>query len=113
VLGLAGRIDLGELDGRRAVAAIGELLHADDSTVRPGDITGTATRMSEQIPPRIVVAALVSLLTDALEKEETRHLADDRLRADLRGLGTRVEAELEEQSGRRRLRLADESVGED
>jgi hypothetical protein len=55
----------------------------------------------------------VTLLADALDDDETRHLANDRLRADLRGLQARVEAELESQSGRRRLRLADDSVPDD
>jgi hypothetical protein len=67
----------------------------------------------DQIPSRIRIAALVSLLTDALDEEETRHLASDRLRADLRALSARVEAELEQQAGRRRLRLAKESVSDD
>lgn len=69
--------------------------------------------MSELLPPRIVIAALVGLLSDALEDEATRHLADDRLRADLRGLRARVEAELERHAGRRPLRVADDSVGDD
>jgi hypothetical protein len=63
----------------------------------------------DQIPPRILVAALVTLLTEALEHDETRHLTNDRLNADLRGLRTRVERELDERSGRRRLPVADES----
>jgi len=62
---------------------------------------GRPVRVSDQVPPRMLVAALVTLLADALDHEETRHLANDRLRADLRGLGARVQAELEERSGRR------------
>jgi hypothetical protein len=59
------------------------------------------------------VAALTFLLIGALDEQEVAHLADDRLRSDLRGLQARTEAELEEASGRRRLRLADDSVADD
>ena len=64
--------------------------------------------MPDEIPPRILVAALATLLADALEQNAVQHLTNDRFKSDLRGLRARVESELEEQSGRRRLRLADE-----
>jgi hypothetical protein len=57
---------------------------------------------------RILVAALVAVLSDALEQDDTRHLASDEFRAGLRELGGRVEAELEAHAGARRLRLADD-----
>ena len=64
--------------------------------------------MSDQMPPRIRVAALVTVLVDALEHKETRHLANDRFMADLRGIRARAEGELETLSRRRRLRIAEE-----
>ena len=64
--------------------------------------------MADPVPRRILLLAVLSLLSDALEDEETRHLASDRLRADLKGLRARVEGELEPRS---RLHLADDRVG--
>lgn len=61
--------------------------------------------MADQVPPRVLVAALVTLLSDALDHEETLHLAHERFRADLRGLRARVENELASLAGSRRLRL--------
>ena len=72
--------------------------------------------MPDPMPPRILVAALVTLLADALEHDETRHLTSDRFKSDLGRLRARVEDELEARSGRRRLRVADEpdeSVADD
>jgi hypothetical protein len=66
--------------------------------------------------PRILVAALATLLADALDQAETWHLANGHFAADLRALRARVERELETHSGRRRLRLADDpdaSVADD
>jgi hypothetical protein len=72
--------------------------------------------VAAQMPPRILVAALTTLLADALGAEETRHLIDDRFLADLSALRARVEAELDALAGERRLRLAeppDTSVPDD
>jgi hypothetical protein len=55
--------------------------------------------MPDQVPPLIHTAALLALLSKALDDQEVRHLADDRFRSDLRGLQARVKAELEERSG--------------
>lgn len=55
--------------------------------------------------------ALLALLSKALDDQEVRHLANDRFRSDLRGLQARVKAELEERSGRKRLRPADTPDG--
>jgi hypothetical protein len=61
--------------------------------------------------PRILLAALLTLLTDALDQAETRHLTNDGLDAELRALRTRVEAELSDLAGERRLRLVDDPPG--
>jgi hypothetical protein len=50
--------------------------------------------MVDQPGHRIVLAALVTLLMDALEREDMRRFGNDQLRADLRGLLARVEDEL-------------------
>ncbi|MGN6798954.1 MAG: hypothetical protein ACTHKS_12495 [Gaiellaceae bacterium] len=60
-----------------------------------------------------MTAALASLLSDALERDENRGLVDDQFRTALRDLVGRVENELEEGSSRNRLRLAgDESASQ-
>jgi hypothetical protein len=64
----------------------------------------------------MLVSALASLLSDALERPNSRHLADDQFRSDLGGLVARANAELDALSGRRPLRLADDpadSVSDD
>ena len=68
--------------------------------------------MADEIQPRILLAALVQLLIEVLEREETAHLASDGLLSELRGLRARVEGELETRAGRRPLRLADEDEPE-
>src|SRR5690242_18005417 len=64
--------------------------------------------MVDPVPSRVLLLAVLSLLTDALEQEETRHFATDQLRADLDGLRIRVERELQP---RGRLHLADGPPG--
>lgn len=62
--------------------------------------------MPEPISPYVLTSALLSLLSNALEQDEMHHLASDRFRADLRGLQARVAGELDQRTGRTRLRLA-------
>jgi hypothetical protein len=73
---------------------------------------GQKQTIAQALPPRILLAALVSLLIQALEDEETRHLASDELRDDLRTLLAHVEDELDGASQPRHLHLAgDEASG--
>jgi hypothetical protein len=61
---------------------------------------------ADPVRPRIFVAALTTLLLEALGDAQTTHLASDRLKEDLQGLRTRVENELEVRVEPRRLHLA-------
>ena len=72
--------------------------------------------MSNPVSPRVFVAALLDLLADALDRDETRHLTNDRFDTDLRAMRARVESELEAFGGPGRLRLVepdDDLVSED
>ena len=71
--------------------------------------------MSDPLAPRILLAALLSLLIESLDRDETRHLTNDQLNSELSAMQTRLERELESLSGVRRLRLAglDASMSED
>jgi hypothetical protein len=63
--------------------------------------------MANPTTSRILLAALTTLLIQALEDEETRHLATDRLRDDLRALLALVEEELDRTAHLRHLRVAE------
>jgi hypothetical protein len=54
--------------------------------------------------PRILLAAITSVLVQALEDEETAHYADEALRGDLLDLLSRVERDLQRIEGRSHLR---------
>ena len=72
--------------------------------------------MSDEISSCVLLAALLSVLNDALESDEVKHLVNERFKADVRGLQARVEAELDAHSTRRPLHLAedaDDSVADD
>lgn len=70
--------------------------------VRFGQVTGVV----DQVQPLILLAAVSSLLLQELEREEHQHLANDRLKADLRAFAARVEDELDGLVARRGLHLA-------
>jgi hypothetical protein len=55
----------------------------------------------------VFVVALLDLLADALDRDETRHLTNDRFDADLRAMRARVESELGDLGGGDRLRLVE------
>jgi hypothetical protein len=63
--------------------------------------------MAEPASSHILLAALTTLLIEALEAEETRQFGTDRLRNELRDLLARVERELGGAAQPRHLRLAD------
>jgi hypothetical protein len=54
----------------------------------------------------VFVVALLDLLAGALDRDETRHLTNDRFDGDLRAMRARVESELEDLGGGR-LRLVE------
>jgi len=71
--------------------------------------------VSNAIPPRVFVVALLDLLAGALDRDETRHLTNHRFDGDLRAIRARVESELEDFGGGGRLRLVepDDLMSED
>jgi hypothetical protein len=61
--------------------------------------------------PRILLAAITSVLLQALEDEQTSEYADDALRADLMDLLSRVEHDLRRLDGRAHLRSLEGGAG--
>jgi hypothetical protein len=60
--------------------------------------------VDEGASPRILLAAITSVLLQALADEETAHYADEALRSDLLDLLSRVEHDLDRIEGRSHLR---------
>ena len=69
---------------------------------------GQVTDVVDQVQPLILLAAMSNLLLQELEREEHQHLANDRLKTDLRAFAARVEDELDGLVARRGLHLADD-----